>query len=188
MGGTTVLVLGFSFAGFYSWTSARTLGLIISGIGALVLAGIYESFRTENALLPSGIFKQFAVVNVLIISILHNFSFTAATYFIPLFYQAVHGSSPLIAGMRMLPFSLGSALVSFPTARLISHRPGTIWVERTLKIAIALGLALSAIGYGTSFSKPQPDLTPTSTCHVPFCHFGVSYTVSDELVRPYDHS
>lgn len=150
MGGTSVLVIGFSFAGNSSWTSPRTLGLLISGATAFILAGIYESFQKENALIPSGIFKQFTVINILVISILHNFAFTAGTYYIPLYYQALHGTSPLVSGMQVLPFSLGAALVTIPASWFISWRSGHAWTNLTLKISIVLGLALAAVGYGAS--------------------------------------
>ncbi|PVG02285.1 hypothetical protein CPB86DRAFT_619859 [Serendipita vermifera] len=150
MGGTSALVIGFSFAGYNSWRSPRTLGLLISGVCALILAGIWEAFQPNpsNALLPSAIFRKLTIVNILIVSILHNFAFTAGTYYIPLYYQALHGTSPLVAGMQVLPFSLGAALATIPTAWFISWRPGHQWIDRTLKICIALGLALSAVGYG----------------------------------------
>jgi hypothetical protein len=151
MGGTSALVIGFSFAGYNSWRSPRTLGLLISGVCALILAAIWETFQPNpsNALVPSGIFRKLTIVNILVISILHNFAFTAGTYYIPLYYQALHGTSPLVAGMQVLPFSLGAALATIPTAWFISWRPGYQWIDRTLKICIALGLALSAVGYGT---------------------------------------
>lgn len=165
MGGTSALVIGFSFAGYNAWTSPRTLGLLISGAISLILAGVYESFHQENALMPSGVFKQLTVVNILVISILHNFAFTAGTYYIPLYYQALHGTSPLVAGMQVLPFSLGAALATIPTSQFISWRSGQQWNNMTLKISIALGLALSAVGYGASvpFSHHHSTIPPTHT-------------------------
>ncbi|KIM29106.1 hypothetical protein M408DRAFT_329114 [Serendipita vermifera MAFF 305830] len=148
MGSTSVLVIGTSLAGRNGWTSPETLGLLISGVVGLVLAAIYESHLKENALIPSGILKNLNVINMLVISILHNFAFTAGTYFIPVYYQALHGTSPLVAGMQVLPFSLGAALITIPIAKFISHKPGHDWIDRSLKIVIVSALALAAIGYG----------------------------------------
>ncbi|KAG8800234.1 hypothetical protein FRC17_006921, partial [Serendipita sp. 399] len=151
MGGTSALVIGFSFAGYNSWTSPRTLGLLVSGVISLLLAGVYETLfqRNQNALIPAGVFTNLTVVTILVISILHNFAFTAGTYYIPLYYQALHGTSPLVAGMQVLPFSLGAALITIPTAWFISWREGSqLWIDKTLKISIALGLTLSTVGYG----------------------------------------
>ncbi|KAG8857156.1 hypothetical protein FRB91_011701 [Serendipita sp. 411] len=150
MGGTSALVIGFSFAGYNSWTSPRTLGLLVCGGASLLLAGVYETVfqRNQNALIPAGVFTNLTVVTILIISILHNFAFTAGTYYIPLYYQALHGTSPLVAGMQVLPFSLGAALITIPTAWFISWREGQQWIDKTLKISIALGLTFSTVGYG----------------------------------------
>jgi hypothetical protein len=148
MGSTSALVIGFSFAGQDGWSSSKTLGLILTGIGGLLVAFVWETLVGTRALLPPGIFKQATVVNVLVISILHNFAFNAGTYFIPVYYQAVGGASPFTAGMRVLPFSLGSALASVPIAQFISFRTGPAWIDRSLKISIGLGMALATIGYG----------------------------------------
>jgi hypothetical protein len=148
MGSTSSLVIGFSFAGQDGWSSPRTLGLILTGVGGLLIAFVWETFVGSRALLPPGIFKQATIVNVLVVSILHNFTFNAGTYFIPVYYQAVDGASPLMAGMRVLPFSLGSALASVPTAQFISFRTGPAWIDQSLKISICLGMALATIGYG----------------------------------------
>jgi len=149
MGSTSALVIGFSFAGQDGWSSPRTLVLILTGIGGLLLAFVWETIVGSRALLPPGLFKQATIVNVLVISILHNFAFNAGTYFIPVYYQAVNGDSPFRAGMRVLPFSLGSALASVPVAQFINFRTGTAWIDRSLKISISLGMTLATIGYGT---------------------------------------
>ena len=148
MGSTSALVIGFSFAGQDGWTTPRTLGLILTGMGGLLVAFVWETFVGTRALLPPGIFKQATIVNVLTISILHNFAFNAGTYFIPVYYQAVDGDTPFRAGMRVLPFSLGSALASVPVAQFISFRTGPAWIDRSLKISISVGMALATIGYG----------------------------------------
>ena len=148
MGSTSALVIGFSFAGQEGWNTPRTLGLILTGIGGLLAAFVWETYVGSRALLPPGIFKQATVVNVLVISILHNFAFNAGTYFIPVYYQVVDGASPFKAGMRVLPFSLGSALASVPAAQFISFRTDVAWIDRSLKISIGLGMALATIGYG----------------------------------------
>lgn len=168
MGSTSALVIGFSFAGQDGWSTPRTLGLILTGTAGLLIAFVWETFAGSRALLPPGIFKQATIVNVLVISILHNFAFNAGTYFIPVYYQAVDGSSPFIAGMRVLPFSLGSAFASVPVAQFIGFRIDPAWIDRSLKISICVGMALATIGYGRcAYPRRQTSisgLTPTKPC------------------------
>jgi hypothetical protein len=174
MGSTSALVIGFSFAGQDGWSSPRTLGLILTGIGGLLVAFVWETFVGTRALLPPGIFKQPTIVNVLAISILHNFAFNAGTYFIPVYYQAVDGDTPFRAGMRVLPFSLGSALASVPVAQFISFRTGPAWINRSLKISICLGMALATIGYGRCIYTRCSKRRYLSSLPLPMC-------------RSYDH-
>ncbi len=69
-------------------------------------------------------------VCILIVNFLHNFAFNAGTYYLALFFQvcgstiylrppliaiqSVKGLTPLMAGLTMLPYSLGSSLASMP--------------------------------------------------------------------------
>jgi hypothetical protein len=55
MGSTSALVIGFSFAGQDGWSTPRTLGLILTGIGGLLAAFVWETFVGSRALLPPGI-------------------------------------------------------------------------------------------------------------------------------------
>lgn len=62
--------------------------------------------------------------------------------------QAANGSTPLQAGMKMLPYSLGSSLASMPAAWFM-----TAWQHRTKntsgqKMVVSVGLLLSTIGFG----------------------------------------
>lgn len=179
MGSTSALVIGFSFAGQDGWSSPRTLGLILTGIGGLLIASVWETSVGTRALLPPGIFKQATIVNVLAISILHNFAFNAGTYFIPVYYQAVNGDTPFRAGMRVLPFSLGSALASVPVAQFISFRTGPAWIDRSVKICICLGMALATIGYGTYiYTLQNVDI---------WAHHSTIFLTFPSMCRSYDH-
>lgn len=68
------------------------------------------------------------------------------------FHQAAIGSTPLEAGVQMLPYSLGSSLASMPVAWLIGY-----WQKRTgdtssQKWVIMTGLLIASVGFG----KLQP--------------------------------
>lgn len=109
-------------------------------------------------------------VFVLIITFFHNLAFNAGTFYLALyfqvrspavlikqtlnftFHQAAIGSTPLEAGVQMLPYSLGSSLASMPVAWLIGY-----WQKRTgdtssQKWVIMTGLLIASVGFG----KLQP--------------------------------
>ncbi|KAF9229583.1 MFS general substrate transporter [Gyrodon lividus] len=148
MAGTGFLVVGFSFAMGNGWTSPSTLSLIISGPLILIFGGYYEAHTKRDALFPPAAFRSLTVVFILVITFFHNLAFNAGTFYLALYFQAVNGSTPLEAGIQMLPYSLGSSLASMPAAWLIGY-----WQKKTgdttgQKWVITTGLSISTIGFG----------------------------------------
>ncbi|KLO20499.1 MFS general substrate transporter [Schizopora paradoxa] len=148
MGGTAGVVLGFSFSGQYLWSSPATLVPLCLGFTALLFGIVYEMRTTRDALFPPMMFRNVSVAVILIIAFLHNFAFNAGTYFLALYYQAVDGTTALEAGMRMLPYSLGSSLASVPVAWFIGWKMRRSNTTIGQKIVITSGLAISTIGFG----------------------------------------
>ena len=66
-------------------------------------------------------------------------------------YQAVNGSTPLNAGIQMLPYSLGSSLASMPAAWLIGYVQTKTGDTAAQKWTITFGLLVSTIGFGIFF-------------------------------------
>ncbi|KIJ45566.1 hypothetical protein M422DRAFT_59756 [Sphaerobolus stellatus SS14] len=146
--GTVSTVLGFSFASTAGWSSPLVLTLLICGVGLLGAGVAYEMYTSRVAIFPPAMFRSRTEVIILLISFLHNVAFNAGTFYLALYYQAVLGVEPLICGVLMLPYSLGSALASIPVAQyndyLFKKRNDTF----CYKSVIILGLAISTIGFG----------------------------------------
>ncbi|KZT06339.1 amino acid permease ScVBA-like protein [Laetiporus sulphureus 93-53] len=148
VGGSSSVIIGLNTAADVGWIAPSTLSAIITGLFVLVSAGLYEVRTTRDALFPRVIFTDFTILIVLVVIFLHNFAFNAGTYYLALFYQAVDGLTPLQAGVKMLPYSLGASLASMPAAWFIGY-----WQDRHpdisgQKITICLGLSISAAGFG----------------------------------------
>ncbi|TFY65274.1 hypothetical protein EVG20_g5658 [Dentipellis fragilis] len=56
--GSCCVIVGFSFASTYGWTSPSTLTLIIVGLLAFIIAGVYETKTKRDALFPPAAFKN----------------------------------------------------------------------------------------------------------------------------------
>ncbi|TRM60147.1 major facilitator superfamily domain-containing protein [Schizophyllum amplum] len=147
--GTIGVLIGFSFAAPHGWTAPVTLVSITAGAVFLVVGAVYEAyFRRSNCLFPAVIFQQRTTASILLVTFLHNVAFNAGTFYLALYYQVVNGMTPLQAGVRMLPYSLGSSLASMPPTWFISA-----WQKRrqdTLpqNVVIWIGLGLATIGFG----------------------------------------
>ncbi|TEB39354.1 amino acid permease ScVBA-like protein [Coprinellus micaceus] len=148
VGGSGCIVVGFGLASDTGWSSPPTLVGIILGAILLVAAGIWECYTKRECLFPPTMFRKPTAVFVLVISFLHYFAFTSGTFYLALFYQAANGSTPLQAGIKMLPYSLGASMASMPAAWFM-----TAWQQRTgntsgQKAIISTGLFVCTVGFG----------------------------------------
>ncbi|EPQ60980.1 amino acid permease ScVBA-like protein, partial [Gloeophyllum trabeum ATCC 11539] len=148
VGGTGAIILGLSFGSSNGWKALSTLILIISGGIQLGAGAIYEIYTKREALFPSAAFKNRSAVIILIITFLHQFAFNAGTYYLALYFQAVNGATPVGAGLLLLPYSLGSSLISMPAAWFIGYKQSKSHNTSGQKWVICLGLAISTLGFG----------------------------------------
>ncbi|KAJ7785953.1 amino acid permease ScVBA-like protein [Mycena metata] len=148
MTGSSFIVLGFSLASQNGWTAPFTLLLICLGFVILVGGGVYETRTKRDCLFPAATFSDWRTIIVLLITFFHNVAFNAGTFYLALFYQAANGSTPLQAGFKLLPYSLGSSLASMPAAWFMNY-----WQQRTNSIrgtnfVVSIGLMISTLGFG----------------------------------------
>ncbi|KZT61266.1 MFS general substrate transporter [Calocera cornea HHB12733] len=137
--GTAAIIVGFSNASRLGFVSTQTLPLIIGGVAVFGLGIFNEAITKRDAVLPPQLFRAREPALLLTMTFLHNFAFTAGTFYLALYYQAVDGSSALMAGVLMLPYSLGSCLVSLPAGR---------WGETVgLRRVYWLGFSSALIGF-----------------------------------------
>ena len=139
LGGTTL-----------AWGSAPSIALAAGGV---VLLGIFVLVerRAVEPVLPLHLFsiRAFAVTSV--VGFIVGFAMFGAITYLPLFFQIVHGETPTISGLRLLPLLGGLVIFSTTSGIVISktgrYRPFPI--IGTALIAISL-LLLSQVGLHTS--------------------------------------
>ncbi|KAI6162553.1 major facilitator superfamily domain-containing protein [Pisolithus thermaeus] len=121
VGGVVCLLLGFQFSQT-SWSDAKTIALLVVGCTLLVLGGVNEVITTRSAIVPARLFKTRTTAILLVSAVLHAITFFTASYYLPLYYQVL-GASATGAGIRMIPFSLGTAIMSI-VAGVLNSRTG----------------------------------------------------------------
>ncbi|KIY72091.1 MFS general substrate transporter [Cylindrobasidium torrendii FP15055 ss-10] len=137
--GVICLLLGFNFSE-RGWQDAKTIALVAVGGSLLVVAGIHEGFTKRSPIIPPRLFRTRTTALILTFSFLHALAFFVGAFYLPVYFQ-IRGSSATGAGVRMLPFSLGSSVTSglagFVVTRTGQYRP-IIWAS----------WAMFAVGYG----------------------------------------
>lgn len=129
--------------GTFAWTSSVVLGTIIPGGICLVLAVINELYTKRQPLVAPRLFKTRTTGGVLISVFLHGVVFTPATYYMPLYFQAVDGSSATMSGVQLLPLSLMTAITATASGFIIAKTGDYRWVMWICWIILTLGNPLS---------------------------------------------
>ncbi|KAI9064407.1 MFS amino acid permease [Trametes sanguinea] len=133
--GIVLILLGFNFSET-SWSTAQTIAPLVIGVVILIIASVNELFTKRSPILPPRLFKTRTTALILVSTFLHAFGFFGGSYYLPVYFQVL-GSSATMAGVRMLPFSLGGALFSIVsgqiTSRTGSWRP-IMWVSWAIMV------------------------------------------------------
>jgi low affinity Fe/Cu permease len=120
-----------------------------------------------------GIFKHRSAVASLLVTFFHGFVFIAGTYYLPLYFQAVLGATPLLSGVYLLALALSLSFTSGATGAFIKktgkYLP-PIWFGMTV-MTLGFGLfidldakanwakiiifqIIAGIGVGPNFQSP----------------------------------
>src|SRR5438105_8346633 len=145
--GLFFLVYGLIEGNNRGWTDGMILGSF--ALAAVLLAAFFIiEARSESPMLPLSFFKipTFAAANAVAASVF--FALFGTVFFLTLYFQDVHGYSPVGAGIRLFPFPLMILLIA-PVAGRLSDRYGSRWF-------MTLGPACSAIGL-LLLLRTQPD-------------------------------
>jgi EmrB/QacA subfamily drug resistance transporter len=119
------------------WGSTLIVSLL-AGAGVLLVAFVAIQRRSENPMLPLGLFRNRAFTGVQIAAFAISASLFALFLYLTLYLQQFLGNSPLGAGERYLPLTI----VTFVVAGLSGA-----WVSRVAARAqLGAGLALCGLG------------------------------------------
>ena len=142
VGGVLMFLFGMEYGGVtYPWDSATVLCLIIIGIFTLVLFGLNERYVAKFPVMPLHIFKNRSNVASFATCFIHGFVFISSSYYLPLYFQAVRGATPLLSGVYILPLAVSLSIASLGTG---------IYIRKTGKYLppIYLGMTFLVLGMG----------------------------------------
>lgn len=135
----TCLVLVASLGGTtWAWGSAKIIGLAVLSV-VLLIAFVFVERRAAEPVLPLKLFRIRTFSLVAVISFVIGFAMFGAMTYLPTFLQVVHGITPTMSGVHMLPMVFGLLITSTVSGQLVS-RTGR-W-----KLFPILGTGITAIG------------------------------------------
>lgn len=156
----TCLILVASLGGTtWAWGSAQIIGLAVLAV-VLLIAFVAVERRAAEPVLPLKLFRIRTFSLVAVISFVIGFAMFGAMTYLPTFLQVVHGITPTMSGVHMLPMVLGLLLTSTASGQIVS-RTGR-W-----KVFPLAGTALTGAGL-LLLHRLTPD---SSTWEMSLCFF-----------------
>ena len=142
-----IAVLQFAGGGHGSPVSARSglLGLL----GALLIAAfVFIERRVEAPLLPMTIFRERRISSALAASLLSGSVMFGITNFVPMYLQAVTGSSARTAGSALIPFSLGWPIAGMIAGLLIARVDSRTLIRTGMLLVVTGASVIVVAGQG----------------------------------------
>lgn len=138
----------------FAWDSPQVIGLFCGAGGTLIAFLAWDYHKGDAAMVPFSMVRQRSVwTSCLVYGFLMAQLYTSS-YYLPVYFQAVKGATPLLSGVYLLP-SILSQLFSSIVSGILVGRLGyylPFIVIDAVIVAIANGI-LSTLSVGTSTGK-----------------------------------
>jgi len=148
----TSIILLTSWAGSeYAWGSSEIVGLGALAVVTLVIFCWIET-RAAEPIIPLWLFKNRTFTATSGVGFIIGFSMFGAIIYLPLYLQIVHGVSPTISGLELLPMIGGMLLTFILSGRLVTStgRYKVFPIVGTAVLTVGL-LLLTLIGSHTPY-------------------------------------
>jgi len=149
---TTAVVIGLTWGGTtFGWSSPHVLAPLVLGNVGLVLFVLYEWKIPQNPVVPLHIVSTPTAISGYLQTFLTSFYMLGIIYYIPVYFQACKGASPVASGVDIfgIPYTILSVAIvaGISVTKTGRYRP-QLWFSWVL-LLIAAGL-LSTVHAGTS--------------------------------------
>jgi hypothetical protein len=141
---SVLVVFAFQQAGLrpHSWDTAMFLAPLLVGCVCWCILFAWEILASHHSIatiLPPRLLKRRVYTSTVIVTILTGFVNFTAIYSLPLHFQIVNGTSPLTAGVGLLPLLVSAAIGSMLGGLTATHSFPALAIANSL---IALGTGL----------------------------------------------
>jgi EmrB/QacA subfamily drug resistance transporter len=150
-GFATTVVLATSWGGTtYPWDSPEIIGLFAAAV-VFIVGWWFAERRAAEPVLPLRLFRNPVFRVSAAISLAAGFALFGSISYLPLFLQVVHGVSPTVSGLYLLPMVGGLLITSIVSGQLIARtgRYKVYPIVGTAVLVVALFL-LSRLDENTS--------------------------------------
>jgi MFS transporter, DHA2 family, methylenomycin A resistance protein len=155
-------------AGTAGWASLPVLALLAVALASGGTFGYFES-RSDDVMLPLKLFRNPALSSATIIGFAINFTLYGALFELGLYFQRLHGYSPLQTGLAFLPFCVAVGLANLAAGRLTAARGP--------RLPIVAGLVMAALGFAALIPLDAHTAYPAMLAGLIVMPFGIGLAV-----------
>lgn len=142
IGSATSFLIPITWGGvMYAWDSWRTLVPLIIGACGLIVFIPYEKYVAKEPVIRLSIFQTRTAVITYTGTVIHGIALWCELYYMPLYFEAVRGFTPILSGVALFPATFTVAPAAMVIGFLITHFGRYRW-------AIWLGWFLATLGLG----------------------------------------
>ncbi|KXS20817.1 MFS general substrate transporter [Gonapodya prolifera JEL478] len=193
--GSVFLLLGLEWGGNqYPWSSPLVISFLVVGV---LMYGIFvyvELKVAKEPIIPMSMFRRRNFWAAMIFCFVSGFILLGCSYFLPLWFQYIRGTSATASGLSILPFMLGTVIFSVVSGILVTKTgqyvpfirfgavllvvaasliatwdlPTANWVEivEMLVLGIGMGCALQTVLIAIQAAVPPEFIAPSTAAMV----------------------
>ncbi|KAH7399604.1 major facilitator superfamily domain-containing protein [Pyrenochaeta sp. MPI-SDFR-AT-0127] len=140
---TTGFLIPVTWGGVqYAWDSWRTLVPLIVCAAGMIAFVVHQEYFAPNPLIRTSVFKNTSAAILFMSTVLHGIILWAILYYMPLYFEAVKGMGPILAGVSMFPWTFTVAPASVATGIVIAITGKYRWANWVGWFFATLGLGL----------------------------------------------
>lgn len=121
MAATVTYILALQYGGVaHAWNSSVVVGLLV---GFVLITGAWAAlqyFQGERSMISPRIASNRTVLVMSFFAFIFAGAFFGAIYYIPVYFQSVHGTTPTASGVRNLPFIIAVTITTILSGGIIS--------------------------------------------------------------------
>lgn len=170
-----LVLLGFNSAETKAWNRPDTIALLTVGGCLLIAFMVWEFHTTRKPIVPPRLVKTRTTALLLLSVVMHSMPFFASTYYLPVYFQAIFGASPLMSGVYMLPYALVASITSSISGvgitKFRAYRP-FLWI----------GWSIMLIGHGLMATLNADSSQVKQEFYIGIAGFGTGFLFQTPMV------
>uniref|UniRef100_A0A8H7K8Y8 Major facilitator superfamily (MFS) profile domain-containing protein n=1 Tax=Bionectria ochroleuca TaxID=29856 RepID=A0A8H7K8Y8_BIOOC len=143
MGAIISLTLALEYGGQkMPWNSSTVIGLLVGFVAISIAFVAWQIWQGDRGMIPPRVIKVLPIWSTSLFQFFFAGSYMISLYYLPIYFQSVHGVSPIQSGVRNLPLVIASAIAILLTGQLVAktQRTGPVMVFGSSLATVACGL------------------------------------------------